>query len=95
MSLTPQDLQAIKNLLQEQKTDILGKVEAKLEKQQITILNTVEALIDTKLKQQTKDIAQVINTVMASADSTFATKLQVAELELKVGKIQRHLALDV
>ena len=80
MSLTPQDLHSIKEIVTANNEIVLAKV---------------EMLIDAKLEHQTKDIAQVINTLLSSADSTFATKTQLAELEIKGGKIQRHLALDM
>jgi hypothetical protein len=98
MSLTPQDLQAIEGLLDKKLGSLEARMDQKLDLLEARIdkkLGSLEARIDQKLDQQTKDIAHVINTVMSSADSTFATKLQVAELEQKVGKIQRHLALDI
>jgi oligoendopeptidase F len=94
ISLTQQDLHAINGLLQEQNTEILGEVDkkmitlstnfdAKLSHQKTEILSNVNKLLDSKLEQQTKDIAQVINTVLLSADSTFATKLQLRNLSTK------------
>lgn len=79
MVLTPQDLQAIKEL-------VIANNEVLLEQ--------VDIMIDKKLEQQNRDIAQVINQALSTVDDVYATKAEVAEVRQKVAQLERQLALS-
>lgn len=85
MSLTPQDLQAIKGLFIEFETHFDEKIE-KLETKLLAELYRSQA-------EQTKEIAQVINQALSTVDDIYATKTELAEVRQKVALIERQLAL--
>ena len=76
MSLTPQDLQAIGLLMDQQTKDILKEVDHR---------------VDTKLAHQTKDIAEIIDQVLTSADSHFATKQELRAVRKELRDIRLHI----
>jgi DNA-binding transcriptional regulator GbsR (MarR family) len=78
MVLTPQDLQAIKEL-----------VTANNE----VLLEQVDVMIDKKLEQRNRDIAQIINQALSTVDDVYATKAELAEVR-QVAQLERQLALS-
>lgn len=78
MALTPQDLQAIKELVAENNEVLLARV---------------DVMIDKKLEQQNTEIARVINQALSTVDDVYATKSELAEVRQKVAHLERQLAL--
>lgn len=78
MSITPQDLQAIKGLVTENNEVLLARF---------------ETILDKRLEEQNKEIAQVINQALATVDDVYATKSELAKVQEKVAYLERLLVL--
>lgn len=93
--MTKEDLQQFRELLQEQKQDLIGLMDTRLQEQKQGLIG----LMDTKLQEQKQGLIQCMNIIIESeitpkfnllADeiagikSTMATKEQLNDLEVRM-----------